>query len=75
MRNGALRTIARRGRLQRWTHYLSLESFALIIACAIAFLLGAVRVGLYATEPSIGLLIVHAVPTNDTDVALDLAKM
>jgi hypothetical protein len=54
----SLRTIARRELLQGWTHYVSLGCFAVLTACAIVFLFGAVRVGLYATGPAIGLLII-----------------
>jgi uncharacterized protein YndB with AHSA1/START domain len=54
----SLRTIARRGRLRGWPHYVSLGCFVALTACAIAFLFGAVGVGLYVTGPSIGLLII-----------------
>jgi hypothetical protein len=54
----SLRTIARHGRLRGWPHYVSLGCFVALTACAIAFLFGAVRVGLYVTGPSIGLLII-----------------
>ena len=53
----SVRTVARRGRLRGWTNYLSLGCFVVLIACAIAFLLGAVGIGMYAAGPAIGLLI------------------
>jgi hypothetical protein len=54
----SLRTIARRGRLPGWTHYASPGCFAVLSACALAFLFGASRVGLYVTGAAVGMLII-----------------
>ena len=51
---------------------MSLGCFVALTACAIAFLFGAVRVGLYVTGPSIGLLIIAG--TRNTWELLNLAR-
>jgi hypothetical protein len=54
----SLRTIARRGWLHGWTHYVSLGCFAVLVLSALVLLLGAAGVGLYFVGPAIGVLII-----------------
>jgi hypothetical protein len=54
----SLRTIARRGWLHGWTHYVSLGCFAVLVLSALVLLFGAAGVGLYFVGPAIGVLII-----------------
>ena len=54
----SLRTIARRGWLHGWTHYVSLGCFAVSVLSALVLLFGAWGVGLYLLGPAIGMLII-----------------
>jgi hypothetical protein len=54
----SLRTIARRGWLHGWTHYVSLGCFAVLVLSALVLLFGAWGVGLYLVGPAIGMLII-----------------
>jgi hypothetical protein len=54
----SLRTIARRGWLHGWTHYVSLGCFAVLVLSALVLLLGDAGVGLYFVGPAIGVLII-----------------
>jgi hypothetical protein len=54
----SLRTIARRGWLHGWTHYVSLGCFTMLVLSALVLLFGAWGVGVYLVGPAIGVLII-----------------